>query len=193
MNELNETYNLDGFDEYMPPAPKKKRGRPKKFIEGKELVDKLKADLGMNDKPKAEPIKAEKHEAKPDMINNPPHYTIGGIETWDFIISFELDFCLGSAVKYISRAGHKDSYIDDIKKAKTFIEKEISICSTNDEFEPHCRLGMNPLDFIIAKKLSYPLGRAIEYIVGFPTVQSLEKAAKMLDYVIEQETKNDKQ
>jgi hypothetical protein len=41
------------------------------------------------------------------MVNHPPHYTDGGIEVIDYIKAKHLDFCLGNAIKYISRAGKK--------------------------------------------------------------------------------------
>jgi hypothetical protein len=43
-----------------------------------------------------------------DPISHPPHYAEGRtVEPIDAIISWELDFCLGNVVKYISRAGRK--------------------------------------------------------------------------------------
>ena len=42
-----------------------------------------------------------------DNINHPKHYTDGKIEVIDFIEDKKLGFCLGNAVKYISRAGKK--------------------------------------------------------------------------------------
>ena len=38
-----------------------------------------------------------------DVINHPEHYTVGGIETIDFIEAKDLNFNLGNDVKYISR------------------------------------------------------------------------------------------
>lgn len=51
-----------------------------------------------------------------DMVNNPSHYTYGSIETIDFIDScgYGLDFCLGNAIKYISRCKHKGTMIQDL-------------------------------------------------------------------------------
>ena len=62
-----------------------------------------------------------------DNINHPDHYKAGGIETIDFIEAKELNYNLGSSVKYISRAGKKDptKYIEDIKKAIWFLNREI--------------------------------------------------------------------
>jgi hypothetical protein len=58
-------------------------------------------------------------------INHPQHYTDGGIETIDFIEAKELDFHLGNAVKYISRAGKKESKIKDLLKAQWYINRAI--------------------------------------------------------------------
>lgn len=62
-----------------------------------------------------------------DNVNHPSHYTDGKIEVWDFIVDKKLDFLRGSAVKYISRAGKKDSSkeIEDLKKAVAFINRAI--------------------------------------------------------------------
>ncbi len=62
----------------------------------------------------------------PDPVNHPPHYTHGGIETIDVIEAWGLGFCLGNAVKYISRAGHKGSRVEDLKKARWYIDREIA-------------------------------------------------------------------
>lgn len=61
----------------------------------------------------------------PDMVNSPPHYTTGGIETIDFIEAKELNYHLGNVVKYISRARHKNNTLDDLKKAQWYLSREI--------------------------------------------------------------------
>ena len=60
-----------------------------------------------------------------DMINHPPHYVGHGIEPIEFIESHNLNFCLGSAIKYIARAPYKGNELEDLKKAKWFLEREI--------------------------------------------------------------------
>jgi len=60
-----------------------------------------------------------------DMVNSPPHYTAGGVETIDFIEAKGLNYNLGNAVKYITRAGLKGDRVEDLKKAKWYIEREI--------------------------------------------------------------------
>ncbi len=65
-------------------------------------------------------------EAKPDPVNHPPHYRSGGIETIDFIESKDLNYRLGNVVKYISRAGKKDSDpVQDLEKAAWYLKREI--------------------------------------------------------------------
>ncbi len=62
-----------------------------------------------------------------DPVNNPAHYTDGKIEVIEYIEDKKLGFCLGNAIKYISRAGKKDpnKEIEDLKKAKWYIERRI--------------------------------------------------------------------
>lgn len=69
--------------------------------------------------------KEEKADDEIDMVNHPPHYVGHGIEPIEFIESHNLNFCLGSAVKYIARAPYKGTELEDLKKAKWFLEREI--------------------------------------------------------------------
>jgi hypothetical protein len=60
-----------------------------------------------------------------DMVNDPPHYKSGGIETIDFIESKELNYRLGNVIKYITRADRKGSRQEDLKKALWYLQREI--------------------------------------------------------------------
>lgn len=60
-----------------------------------------------------------------DLINHPSHYAYSEYEPKDVIRAWGLNFNLGSAVKYISRAGRKDDIVQDLKKAVCFIQFEI--------------------------------------------------------------------
>lgn len=72
------------------------------------------------------------HEVKDDPVNHPSHYTDGKIEVITFIEDKGLieGFCKGNAIKYISRAGKKESAalqidekeIQDIKKARWYLD-----------------------------------------------------------------------
>jgi hypothetical protein len=59
------------------------------------------------------------------VANSPAHYTRGSIEVWDFIRDQQLNYHLGNAIKYICRAGYKDSKADDLKKAIHYLENEL--------------------------------------------------------------------
>lgn len=64
---------------------------------------------------------------KGDAINHPSHYNHGTIEAIDVIEDWGLDFSLGSAVKYICRAGYKDGETasKDLSKALWYVQREI--------------------------------------------------------------------
>jgi len=63
--------------------------------------------------------------SKMDQVNNPAHYTDGGIQTIDFIEAKGLNFHLGNVVKYISRAGKKGDNLEDLLKAQWYLNREI--------------------------------------------------------------------
>lgn len=60
-----------------------------------------------------------------DMVNHPPHYKAGGIETIDFIEAKALGYHLGNVVKYITRADHKGNKLEDLKKAQWYLSRAI--------------------------------------------------------------------
>ena len=59
------------------------------------------------------------------MADSPSYYTRGSIEVWDFIRDQGLNYHLGNAIKYVCRAGHKDSKVDDLKKAIHYLTNEL--------------------------------------------------------------------
>ena len=61
-----------------------------------------------------------------DNVNHPPHYKVGGIETIDFIEAKKLNYNLGNVIKYITRADHKGSRNEDLKKALWYLNREVS-------------------------------------------------------------------
>ncbi len=66
-----------------------------------------------------------------ETVNHPNHYNIGGIEVIDFIESWNLGFSLGNAIKYIARAPYKNNELEDLKKAKWYINREIEKLEKN--------------------------------------------------------------
>lgn len=62
-----------------------------------------------------------------EKVDHPSHYNQGKIEVIEYIEDQKLDFCLGNAVKYISRAGKKDpsKTIEDLHKAIWYLRRKI--------------------------------------------------------------------
>ena len=59
------------------------------------------------------------------MAKGPSYYQRGPSDVWDFIREQQLNFHLGNAIKYICRAGYKDSKIDDLAKAIHYLSNEL--------------------------------------------------------------------
>lgn len=59
-------------------------------------------------------------------VNRPPHYTFGAIEVIDAIEAWGLGFHLGNVVKYTARAAHKGQRLVDLKKARWYLDREIT-------------------------------------------------------------------
>ena len=59
------------------------------------------------------------------MANGPTYYKRGSSDVWDFIREQGLNFHLGNAIKYICRAGFKDSKIQDLEKAIHYLQNEL--------------------------------------------------------------------
>ena len=59
-----------------------------------------------------------------DKINHPDYYNKNGIEVFDIIDAYHLDFYLGNVVKYICRAGKKDASTkrQDLRKAIVYLK-----------------------------------------------------------------------
>ena len=61
-----------------------------------------------------------------DPINSPSHYAEGRqFEPIDVIEDWELNFRLANTVKYISRAGRKKDILEDLRKARWYLDREI--------------------------------------------------------------------
>lgn len=61
-----------------------------------------------------------------DVIHKPSHYTEGRkYEPKDVIRDWDLNFNLGNTVKYVARAGRKDDILQDLKKARQYLDFEI--------------------------------------------------------------------
>lgn len=63
-----------------------------------------------------------------ETVNHPAHY--GGAddpyEAIKVVEAWSLGFCLGNVVKYIARAGRKGDALEDLRKARWYLDREIS-------------------------------------------------------------------
>ena len=74
-----------------------------------------------------------------NQIDHPQHY--GGkdnvYEAIRVIESWNLGFCLGNTVKYISRVGKKDPHkeIEDLEKAKWYLDRHIESLKIKAQYQ----------------------------------------------------------
>ena len=89
-----------------------KRKKPSKIVESVKQMNQALEVVGI----------------KNDLVNHPPHYKTGGIETIDFIEAKDLNYRLGNVVKYVSRAGKKvgSNPVQDLEKALFYLNREIA-------------------------------------------------------------------
>jgi hypothetical protein len=62
-----------------------------------------------------------------DPVNRPDHYTEGGIEAIEVIEAkgHGSGFCYGNALKYLMRAPYKGAELEDLRKARWYVERLI--------------------------------------------------------------------
>ena len=90
--------------------------------------------------------KKEKKEATVDLVNHPPHYNKGGMEVIEVIELVTgggtdgkrtgdqgfIGYLLGNILKYLLRFRHKGKPIEDLKKARWYLDKLISVVSDKE-------------------------------------------------------------
>jgi len=71
---------------------------------------------------------SKKKKSTIEAVDHPTHY--GGAdnpyEAIKVLEAWNLDFFLGNVLKYISRAGKKDVLIEDLKKARWYLDRKIT-------------------------------------------------------------------
>jgi hypothetical protein len=86
-----------------------------------DSVQEMKATLAALDKIK---------DREADLVNNPPHYTAGGVDFIDFAEAKGLteNAYLFNVVKYVVRAGKKVGVdpVQDLEKAEFYLKREIA-------------------------------------------------------------------
>jgi len=72
-------------------------------------------------------VTASELPAEPDMVNHPSHYTFAEpqYEVLLVIEAWKLGYHLGNVVKYVARAGRKGKEIEDLRKARFYLDRKI--------------------------------------------------------------------
>ena len=60
-----------------------------------------------------------------EHVNHPSHYNAGKIEVIEAIEDWRLNFHLGNVVKYVARSEHKGRQLEDLKKARWYLDRFI--------------------------------------------------------------------
>ena len=60
-----------------------------------------------------------------EEIEKPLHYKTDSIDVIDFCKIYDLNFNIGNIIKYVCRAGKKGDRLEDLYKAKDYLEREI--------------------------------------------------------------------
>lgn len=89
----------------------------------KEMMKEFEEDLNCVDITSIQPFGI-------NMVDNPPHYNQGGIETIDYMKAYSTPeefrgHCRLTAIKYLSRLNEKDNPLENAKKARWYLNKLI--------------------------------------------------------------------
>jgi len=65
-----------------------------------------------------------------EQIDHPKHYNVNwkgeqAIETFDYIDSWQMGYAEGNIIKYVSRHKYKGKALQDLKKARWYLNKMI--------------------------------------------------------------------
>ena len=77
------------------------------------------------------------------------HYKVAGEEHWDRVHRLGLDYFQGQITKYVERCWKKNG-IEDLKKARHFIDKYIELCEPKnaEDFHPEKVRATGWVDFV---------------------------------------------
>lgn len=106
-----------------------------------------------------------------EMVSHPAHYQGNKFEVIDIIEDFDLNFCLGNVIKYILRSDKKSNKLEDLKKAKWYLEREINNIenenvniiddSEQDAITQNCYFAVDNNDFEICEYCGKPFIKSI--------------------------------
>lgn len=105
-----------------------------------------------------------------DAVNHPEHYNKFGFEVYDIVSLF--DFTQGNVLKYLLRAPYKGKPLEDLKKAKWYLN--------------HCKYEFGPLQPRNASFVIEKLSKAYEQLNRHENPDSVEIiCAKLIKHIID--------
>lgn len=66
-------------------------------------------------------------------VDHPKHYNHGSIEVIDAIEDWSLGFHAGNVIKYVARAEHKGNKLQDLRKARWYLDRLIDLESQTSD------------------------------------------------------------
>ena len=76
-------------------------------------------------------MNTKKKSSQKEQVNHPDHYNwLPDIECSD--VADHFNFNLGNVIKYVWRAGYKDALLQELKKARWYINREIARLEKRD-------------------------------------------------------------
>jgi hypothetical protein len=71
-------------------------------------------------------MKKKERLASASSVDHPPHYSLHASGVECIQITEHMNFCLGNVIKYAWRSGIKGNALEDLKKAKWYLDREIT-------------------------------------------------------------------
>lgn len=104
-----------------------------------DICNSIKRQINYNE----DDARQDEQDAQHDSVNHPSYYADGNIEVIDYIEDKNLGYHLGTAIKYISRAGKKHEQgmssrqkeINDLRKAMWYINRKIDQLKSEEKDE----------------------------------------------------------
>lgn len=83
---------------------------------------------------------------KKETVNHPEHYKGKKLEVIDIIDDYNLSFSLGNVIKYVLRAGKKEDAVEDLEKARWYLNREID--DLEDQIEQSTPVKEKPITLV---------------------------------------------
>ena len=80
------------------------------------------------------------------------------IQHWDFVVANDLNYFEGQVTKYVTRCRKKGQCVQDLKKARHFLDKYIELQEATERKIAHVGLGITPAEDKFAATFEAEIG-----------------------------------